>query len=212
MSPAVRVKVCGITNLEDALAAVDSGADALGFIFAPSPRRVTPEQATDIVAALPVFVNKVGVFLDHPLNEVLSIMKMCGLDTAQLHGTESADYCRALFPGVIKSFRVKDGSVLAHLPQYRAGAYLLDGYDPVLPGGTGQGFDWDIARRAAQHGPIILSGGLNPDNVNRAIAQASPYAVDVCSGVESAPGRKDHGKLRAFVEAARIGPQVERKL
>ncbi len=210
MRQAVRVKVCGITNLEDALTAVQSGADALGFIFAPSPRRVTPEQAGSIIAALPVFVNKVGVFLDHPLHEVLSTMKMCGLDTAQLHGAESADYCRILFPGVIKSFRVRDGSVLAELPEYRAGAYLLDGYDPVLHGGTGQSFDWEIARSAASYGPIILSGGLNPQNVDRAIAQAGPYAVDVCSGVESAPGRKDHGKLRAFLDAAKNG-RAERR-
>jgi phosphoribosylanthranilate isomerase len=198
----VRVKVCGITNVEDALAAVQLGADALGFVFAPSPRQVTPEQVASIVAELPPFVSKVGVFVDTPLQQVAETLRVCGLDLAQLHGSEAPDVCQNLFPRVIKSFAVKDDSVLDVLPSYKAIAYLLDAYHERLKGGTGQSFDWEIARKAAEHGFIILSGGLDPANVAGAIAQARPFAVDVSSGVESKPGTKDHGKLKAFVEAA----------
>ena len=199
----VKVKICGITNLEDALAAVKWGADALGFVFAPSPRQVTPQQVAKIVAELPPFVCKVGVFVDSELQEVEEIMRACGLDLAQLHGSESPDFCQELFPRVIKSFRVKDESVLDLLPQYRVSAYLLDGYSASLKGGTGQSFDWGIAKKARHYGPIILSGGLTSANVRQAIDRVRPYAVDVSSGVESKPGKKDHGKLRAFLEAAK---------
>jgi len=199
----VKVKVCGITNLEDALAAVRWGADALGFVFAPSPRQVTPQQVAKIVAELPPFVCKVGVFADSELREVKETMRACGLNLAQLHGSESPDFCQALFPRVIKSLRVKDESVLDLLPRYKVSAYLLDSYDVALKGGTGQSFDWGIAKKAAQLGLVILSGGLTPANVRQAINQVQPYAVDVSSGVESKPGKKDHDKLRAFLEAAK---------
>src|SRR4030042_4818199 len=197
----VKVKVCGITNLEDALAAGGWGADALGFVFAASPRQGAAEQVSRIVVELPPFVSKVGVFVDSKLDEVQEIMSLCGLDLAQLHGSESPDFCQALFPRVIKSFRVKDESVLALLPKYKASAYLLDSYDVTLKGGTGQSFDWGIAKKATHYGPIILSGGLTPANVRQAITQVQPYAVDVSSGVESQPGKKDHDKLQAFLEA-----------
>jgi phosphoribosylanthranilate isomerase len=199
----VKVKICGITNLEDALAAVNWGADALGFVFAPSPRQVTRQQVANIVAGLPPFVCKVGVFVDSELQEVKETMRACGLDLAQLHGSESPDFCQELFPRVIKSFRVEDESVLALLPQYKVSAYLLDSYDVALKGGTGRSFDWGIAKKAGQYGPIILSGGLTSANVRQAIAQIQPYAVDVSSGVESKPGVKDHAKLRAFLETAK---------
>jgi len=199
----VKVKICGITNLEDALAAVKWGADALGFVFAPSPRQVTLQQVAQIVAGLPPFVCKVGVFVDSKLEEVRETMRACGLNLAQLHGSESPDFCQALFPRVVKSFRVKDESVLALLPQYKASAYLLDSYDVVLKGGTGQSFDLGIAKRAVHYGLVILSGGLTPANVHQAITQVQPYAVDISSGVESKPGVKDHAKLRAFLEAAK---------
>ena len=130
-------------------------------------------------------------------------MSVCGLNLAQLHGSESPDFCQALFPQVIKSFRVKDESVLDIIPRYKASAYLLDTYDAKLKGGTGQSFDWGIAKQAVRYGPIILSGGLTPVNVCQAITQVQPYAVDVSSGVESEPGKKDHDKLRAFLEAAK---------
>ena len=201
----VRVKICGITNGEDALAAVKWGADALGFVFAPSPRQVTRQQVVNIVAELPPFVCKVGVFVDSELQEIKETMRACNLNLAQLHGSESPDFCQALFPGVIKSFRVKDESILDLLPRYKASAYLLDSYHAALKGGTGQSFDWGIAKKAARYGLIILSGGLTPENVRQAIAQVQPYAVDVSSGVENQPGRKDHDKLRAFLEAAKEG-------
>jgi phosphoribosylanthranilate isomerase len=199
----VRVKVCGITNKEDALAAVHFGADAVGFVFASSPRRVAPEQVSRIVAALPPLVCKVGVFVDSSVEEVEGIMKLCNLDLAQLHGAESPDYCEALSPRAIKSFAVKDESVLAELRRYKVSAYLLDAHDPVLKGGSGRTFNWSIAGQAVQYGPIILSGGLNAENVRQAIAEARPYAVDVCSGVEARPGAKDHAKLRDFIELAK---------
>jgi phosphoribosylanthranilate isomerase len=199
----VKVKICGITNLEDALAAVKWGADALGFVFASSPRQVTLQQVEHIVAGLPPFVCKVGVFVDGELQELEETMRACGLDLAQLHGSESPGFCQALFPRVIKSFRVKDESVLDLLPQYRVSAYLLDSYNASLKGGTGQSFDWGIARKARHYGPIILSGGLTSANVRQAIDRVRPYAVDVSSGVESNPGVKDHAKLRAFLETAK---------
>jgi phosphoribosylanthranilate isomerase len=199
----VKVKICGITNLEDALAVVKWGADALGFVFAPSPRQVTRQQVAKIVAGLPPFVCKVGVFVDSELQEVEEAMRACGLDLAQLHGSESPDFCQELFPRVIKSFRVEDESVLDLLPQYKVSAYLLDSYDVALKGGTGRSFDWGIAKKARQYGPIILSGGLTSANVRQAIVQVRPYAVDVSSGVESKLGVKDHAKLRAFLEVAK---------
>jgi len=201
----VRVKICGITNLEDALSAIEWGTDALGFVFAPSPRQLTLEQAQSMVEQLPPFVSKVGVFVDSNLVTVQQVMSACGLDLAQLHGSESPDFCQALFPRVIKSFRVKDESTLALLPQYKVSAYLLDSYHPHLVGGTGQVFNWDIAKRASQYGPIILSGGLGPDNVRQAISKVNPYAVDVSSGIESSPGKKDHHKMRAFLRLCKEG-------
>ena len=204
----VRVKICGITNLEDALVAVEGGADALGFVFAPSPRQVSPEQASRIIAQLPPFVCRVGIFVDQELKGVQEVMSACGLDLAQLHGSESPDYCQTLFPRVIKSFRVKDESVLDLLPSYKTSAYLLDSYDMIRKGGTGRSFDWRIARKATRYGPIILSGGLNPENVSQAISAVGPYAVDVSSGVEASPGKKDHNKLRAFLRAVKAGDGV----
>jgi phosphoribosylanthranilate isomerase len=199
----VKVKICGITNLEDAMAAVRWGADAIGFVFAPSPRQVTRQQVANIVAGLPPFICKAGVFVDSELEEVKEIMRVCSLNVAQLHGSESPDFCQALYPQVIKSFRVKDKSVLNLMTRYKASAYLLDTYEAKLKGGTGKSFDWKIAKQAISYGPIIISGGLTPMNVCQAINQVQPYAVDVASGVESEPGKKDHDKLRAFLEIAK---------
>ncbi len=199
----IKVKVCGITNLEDARAAIEAGADALGFVFAPSPRQVHPAKVSEIVSQLPPFICKVGVFVDADLESITGIMAMCHLDLAQLHGAESPDLCEKLFPRAIKSFRVKDSKVLDILPQYKACAYLLDSFSPVMAGGTGSVFDWDIARDANRYGNIILSGGLTPENICQAVVKVRPFAVDVSSGVEAHPGRKDYGKLRAFVKAAK---------
>lgn len=201
----VRIKVCGITNLEDAQAAIAYGADALGFVLAESPRQMTPEQVRHIVAQLPPFVCKVGVFVDSELEKVRDIMSTCALDIAQLHGSESPQYCQALFPRVIKSFRVGDKAVIGLIPQYRASAYLLDTYDAAQKGGAGRSFDWNIAREAKRYGPIILAGGLTPDNVSQAISVVQPYAVDVSSGVEIRPGKKDPDRLRAFINAVKQG-------
>ena len=199
----VRVKICGITNIEDAVLAVEAGADALGFVFSPSPRQITPHDASHIIAALPPFVARVGVFVDEPLEKVKNLVAFCPLDLVQLHGQEGPEYCLEVAPRAIKAFRVQDESVLTLLPSYRVCAYLLDSFVSGLAGGTGQTFDWSIARRAGTLGPVILSGGLTPENVARAIREARPYAVDVSSGVEARPGKKDHHKLRAFIQAVR---------
>ncbi|MDP6510972.1 MAG: phosphoribosylanthranilate isomerase [Dehalococcoidia bacterium] len=203
MSTEVRVKICGITSLEDALMAAEAGANALGFVFAPSPRRVTPEQVREMVHHLPPFIIKVGVFVDSPLREVRKTLSFCSLHLAQLHGQEPPDFCQALFPHAIKSFRVRNAAFLERLPDYKAAAFLLEGHSDTGFGGTGTGFDWGLALRAKAHGRIILSGGLSPANVADAVGKVGPYAVDTSSGVESAPGRKDPAKVRAFIRAAR---------
>lgn len=200
----IRVKICGITNLRDALLAVDSGADALGFVFyEESPRRVTPEATAAIVAELPPFVSKVGVFVNSPLETVERIMSYCRLDLAQLHGAETPAFCRALFPKVIKAFRVSGRQGLGEVADYSASAYLLDAYDPEAVGGTGKTFDWELARTVSAAHRVILAGGLTPANVGQAVALVKPYGVDVSTGVESSPGKKDAGLLRAFIRAAR---------
>ena len=199
----VKVKICGITNIRDASLAIEYGADALGFVFAPSPRQVTPEQAQRIVSQLSSTICKVGVFVDSKLETVNNIKSSCGLDMVQLHGSESPEYCQAFSPNVIKSFQVRDETTLALLPKYEVKAYLLDSYHDELKGGTGHSFDWSIAKRAREYGMIILSGGLNPDNIRQAITTVQPDAVDVSSGVESTPGKKDQAKLQDFIQAAK---------
>ena len=200
----VRIKICGITNLEDALLAAELGADALGFIFfAQSPRKVAPETAREIIAQLPPFVASVGVFVDEAATLVQEVAARVGLDWVQLHGQESPEYCRNLGRNVIKGFRMRDEDSLRRLADYQgaAQALLLDTYKQGQVGGTGTAFDWRLAREAKQYGWIILAGGLNPENVAQAIATAGPQAVDVASGTEAAPGKKDPAKLRAFFKA-----------
>jgi len=200
----VRIKICGNTCLEDALAAVDAGADALGFIFYDkSPRRVSMKAVKDIVAKLPPFVETVGVFVDETVDRVNRVAEHCGLDRVQLHGGESAAYCRKVRRRVIKVFRVKDDGYLLSLAGYRVSGYLLDAYQEGTPGGTGRTFNWDLALAARNHGPLILAGGLDAGNVAAAIRHVQPYGVDVVSGVESEPGVKDPEKIRAFVQAVR---------
>lgn len=191
-----------MTNLPDAFRAVEYGADALGFIFAPSPRRVTPEQAKAICSKLPPFVTLVGVFVDEPVAKVRRIMKFCSLNLAQLHGDESPKYCQSLGSRALKVFRVKDIGVLSEIRRYKMPAFLLDSYEPGKRGGTGKTFDWSIAHKASGFGKAVLSGGLNHTNVLEAIRTARPYAVDVSSGVESSPGKKDYKKLKKFMDAA----------
>jgi phosphoribosylanthranilate isomerase len=201
----VKIKICGITNLEDALLAAELGADALGFIFyAKSPRHVAPETAREIIAQLPPFVTAVGVFVDEAAAVVQELAARVRLDWVQLHGQESPDYCRHLGRKVIKGFRIQDAGSLRRLADYQAAAQalLLDTYKKGQVGGTGEIFDWHLARQAKKYGHIILAGGLTAENVAMAIATAGPAAVDAASGTEAAPGKKDPAKLRAFFEAA----------
>ncbi|MGH8070674.1 MAG: phosphoribosylanthranilate isomerase [Candidatus Entotheonellia bacterium] len=201
----VQVKICGITTLEDAEAAVEAGADALGFVFyPPSPRHVSPEQAEQIIQKLPPFVTTVGLFVDVAFDTVNDLAARCGLDRIQLHGRETPAFCRQVKQPVIKAFRIKNAESLAHLPGYTVAAYLLDAHvEGALPGGTGASFSWELAARAKPYGPVILAGGLTPENVATAIAQTRPYGVDVSTGVECAPGIKDHRKVREFIARAK---------
>jgi phosphoribosylanthranilate isomerase len=200
----IRVKICGITNLEDALMSVEAGADALGFVFFQgSSRYISPEQAAAIIHQLPPFVQAVGLFVNEELATVNATAAQCGLDLIQLHGEESPDYCAAVTRRIIKAFRVKDDSSLNEMAQYRVAACLLDTWSPAAHGGTGKTFNWEIAARASAAHSIILAGGLTPENVASAIAAVQPYAVDVSSGVESTPVKKDAQKVQQFIRAAR---------
>jgi phosphoribosylanthranilate isomerase len=203
----VRVKVCGITNAEDAQAAVQGGADALGFIFYPgSPRFIEPEAAAEIVREVPPFVATVAVFVDEAFENIQTILDRTRIGIAQLHGQERPDFCHRLRVPVIKAFRVQDERSLDALPDYRAAAsaFLLDSYVPGQHGGTGARFNWNLAVQAKAFGaPIVLAGGLTVRNIADAVAKVSPYGVDVSSGVEVSPGRKDHLKLRDFIALAR---------
>jgi phosphoribosylanthranilate isomerase len=199
-----RIKICGITNKDDALWAANLRVDALGFIFAESPRRVRPEVVCKIVEHLPPFISTVGVFVDEDKEEVKKIAAICSLTALQFHGEESPAYCQAFRQKVIKSFRVKDESVLEKAVGYEVDAYLLDTYLPDRAGGTGKTFNWEIAGKVKSIGvPLILSGGLNPDNVARAISEVRPYAVDVSSGIESKEGKKDYAQLERLVKMVR---------
>ena len=200
----VRVKICGITSLEDALTAVEAGADALGFVFHDeSPRHVTPDGAAGIIAALPPFIQTVGLFVNRPIEYVNETAARCRLDLVQLHGDEPPEFCNAVARRVIKAFRVQDITSLDPIRHFRVAAHLLDAYSPTAYGGTGLTFNWDIATVAKEFGPVILAGGLTPDNVREAVETVQPYAVDVSGGVESAPGRKDPAKARDFIRRAK---------
>lgn len=202
----VRVKICGITNLEDALAAVEAGADALGFMFyEASPRNVSPGTVAGIVSQLPPFVAKVGVFVNAPDETVCRNVADCGLDTLQFHGDETPESCRRFAPlKVYKAFRIHGLESLHALAGYQTDAWLLDSFVPGQPGGTGSTFNWDLAVEAKKLGrPVILAGGLTLENVAEAVSKVRPYAVDVSSGVESSPGRKDPARLRDFITAAK---------
>ncbi len=205
----VRIKICGITNKEDALAAAHFGADALGFVFATSPRKVSAESAREIIKALPPFVKTVGVFVDEDPERVSSIAALCGLDILQLHGSESVDYCSRFDRRVIKAVRMQSRDELKNLSKYVdvVDGLLLDTYVPDKPGGTGITFDWKLAVEAKRYGRIILAGGLNPENVAAAISMVKPYAVDASSGLERSPGVKDHKKMARFIKEANEAAQ-----
>ena len=201
----VWTKICGITNEQDALAAAQFGADALGFIFAPSPRRISPEKARRIIKALPPLVQTVGVFVDQELGEVSSVAEMCGLDILQFHGSESVEYCHHFNQRVIKAIRLRSPQDLKDLAKYNGvvQALLLDTYLPDKVGGTGMTFNWQWAVKARKYGRIILAGGLSPENVAAAISKVKPYGVDASSSLEQSPGVKDHEKIMQFIAEVR---------
>lgn len=200
----MEIKICGLREAHHAQRAAELGADLLGFVFADSPRKVSPELAGRIIAGLPSTVRKVGVFVNEELDVINDIISFCGLDLAQLHGQETPAYCSAVQAPIIKAWRVKDEKSLIELEPYRGMVeiFLLDTYVQGTAGGTGQAFDWALARKAAGLGKIMLAGGLNPENVALAIKTAQPYGVDVSSGVETG-GSKDLAKIEAFIRQAR---------
>jgi len=199
----MRVKICGITNLEDALLASDLGADALGFNFFPaSPRYIDPASAGDIIRQLPPLSVMVGVFVNvGSPGEVMRMARTSGVQVLQLHGDETPEYCDALRPWpVIKVVRVDGDHLPDDLSRFRVQAFLMDARDDILFGGTGMTFDWKSAAEVGGSRPVILAGGLNAGNVARAIRTVNPYAIDVCSGVERSPGRKDPGRLKELMD------------
>ena len=199
------VKICGITSGEDAMTAVAAGADAVGFIFySRSSRCVAPERVREITRRMTGKVCRVGVFVDREPEEVRRIVRFCGLDLIQLHGKESPDYCRLFSPAVlIKAVSLRGEADLASLSHYPVRAILLDAYDPLQPGGTGITCDWNLARRAGEKHRIILAGGLKGENILPALQTVAPLAVDVGSGVEARPGKKDPEKIKALVSAVK---------
>lgn len=200
----VRVKICGITNLEDARHAVANGADALGFVFYPdSPRYVEPDLARQIIAALPPFVTCVGLFVNELPSRIVEILNHCGLDLIQLHGDETPEQCSFPPYRVIKAVRVAQQAAAEPLPEFSVSALLLDALVPGQFGGTGQVCDWEFAAQVAAKQPVILAGGLTPENVAAAIKAVKPYAVDVSSGVEKVPGQKDPRKVSEFIRIAK---------
>ncbi|MGB2706030.1 MAG: phosphoribosylanthranilate isomerase [Candidatus Omnitrophota bacterium] len=203
----VKVKICGITDLRDALKAYELGADLVGFIFfEKSPRKIEPDRARVIIEDLPKDLPKVGLFLNQDLDTVRSMAERCHLDILQLHGEEDPDYCGRLRKDfkIIKSFKVKDPSSIKGVDRYqRVDYYLFDTYMKGIPGGTGKSFNWDILGGGSFKKTVFLAGGLTPKNVSAAIRKVAPYAVDVASGVEKSPGKKDYGLLKEFIDNAK---------
>lgn len=208
MHSRTRIKVCGITSAEDAKEAIGIGVDAIGFIFAESsPRFISPEKAKEIVTQLPPFIHYVGVFVDKDPVEIQEIIEYCGLSYVQLHGSEDAEYCQKLAQAatpckLIKAFRVGSRTMAADFTPYEDSVkgFLLDTYMEGQEGGTGRPFDWSIVESLKLQLPVILAGGLNPENVAEAIRSVRPFAIDLNSGVETEPGKKDLAKLRNLVE------------
>lgn len=198
---AVKVKICGITNVEDALAAIEMGADLIGFNFYPQSKRyVTPDQAREIIDKLPTFVDTVGIFVNAAGEHVREVAKMCSLNWVQLHGDETPEYCDALrwiSAKVIKGIRVKDASDIERANDYYTDAVLLDAFHPDEYGGTGHKFDWNLVRRLQTR--VFLAGGITPENAVEAV-EVGAYGIDLCSGIESSPGKKDHEKMQRLFE------------
>lgn len=198
----MRIKICGVTNVEAALAAAEAGADAVGFVFAPSRRQVDKGIAREICDNLPPFVSKVGVFVDEAAEKVAELAAYCGLDVLQFHGNESPAYCGQFTQKIIRGVRVKHAGVLAELAAFPDCTPLLDSYTAGEMGGTGSVFSWDLAVDIAKTRKIILAGGLNEENILEAIMQVKPYGVDISSGVET-NGQKDIAKIKRFITKIR---------
>ncbi len=195
-----------MTQVKDALFAVEQGADAVGFIFyKKSPRSVTMKVVREIILELPPFVDTVGVFVNESADRVNKIAGYCGLDLVQLHGEESPAFCRKIHRRVIKAFRVTDLQSIRQMEKYQVTGFLLDTFCEDLRGGTGKTFDWNLALPAKKIGPVILAGGLTPRNIRQAVSRVRPYGVDVCSGVEKSPGIKDPEKVSVFLANIRSG-------
>ena len=200
----IRIKICGITNVADALQAVEAGADALGFVFYDkSPRFVTPHEVQKIIAELPPFVTTVGLFVNEPIPRIRRIMAAARLDVVQLHGDEQPDDCLIEPLRVIKALRIRDAASLEGANFYQVSALLLDAWHDEHYGGTGLTFDWQLAERLTGKCALILAGGLTPENIIDAVRQVKPYGVDVSSGVEAQPGKKDHQKVAEFIRRVR---------
>lgn len=206
-----KVKICGVTNLEDALLVTNLGAEYIGLnLVKDSQRKVSVANAKEIVSKLPPFISPVGVFMDEDLQEAAKAAKKCGFKYVQLHGSESPEYCRQMFEltamPVIKAFRMQDEATLSQIPAYKEAVkfILLDSYVAGEPGGTGETFNWELALKALDFGiPVFLAGGLTPENVGDAVEKVRPFAVDVSSGVERLPKRKDFDKMKAFIRNVR---------
>ena len=201
----VKVKICGITSVADAQAAVQAGADALGLMFyAGSPRHIAMERAREIARGLPPFIIRAGVFADPDPAEVFEAVRLCGLNLLQFHGAETPEFCQQFGLMTMKAFRVQNADSLRPMSAYQTHAFLLDSYVAGKPGGTGETFNWDLAREARKLGrPIFLAGGLTPQNVAEAVRRVEPFGVDVSSGVEQSPGKKDAKKMQDFIAAVR---------
>jgi len=204
----VKIKICGITNNEDAQVAVEAGVDALGFVFYRiSPRFVEPKVAQQIIAQLPPFIFPVGVFVNETIEMTRNTMDECGLAFAQLHGDETPSYCKALARPVLRALRLRDRGSLLSIAEYQVRfavtGFVIDAFSESAYGGTGKVVDWSLGAEAAKVSPILLAGGLTPDNVRQAIQHVQPYGVDVSSGIEAHPGKKDPMKIQAFVLAVR---------
>ena len=199
----VRVKICGITRMADAEKAVELGADALGFIFAESPRKITPQKTRDITRRISPFVKTVGVFVNEQPAKIREIIDFCGLDLVQLHGNETVSTCAELEPRIIKAFRIQGEESIAQIARYKnhISAILLDTYQKGLNGGTGKTFDWGLALKAKKTGILlVLSGGLGLENIQEALEIVNPSAIDINSGVEKHPGIKDHERMGLFMQ------------
>jgi len=194
-----RIKICGITNLRDALLATEIGVDALGFIFTKSPRQISPEKAKEIIVNIPPFINKVGVFKNEKISFVKEVIKFCNLDYVQLHGDEDKSYIKVFLPRVIKVFEINGNETIKKIKHFSLPFFMLD-----LPKDKeNASHNWKIIKKAKEFGRIILAGGLTPDNVERVLEKVSPYGVDVCSGVEKKEGIKSSEKLINFIKRVR---------